>query len=201
MYNKYNYNVDVATLALGSQPRQRHCKGASQEDVRELSQEEVRECKKVWRSVREWTLTLPRQLALWEMESRWTPETSESDYRGQNPMARGVLYIIGKLLERKCLKWAHIVHLDIWNTSYGRKKGRESNCQFDFRPQKVGNRPDLLSCKGACHILLKSSWRQLQLWFRPHLNRRSARKVMGLQSRRSPNWWDFGTPTRESREK
>ncbi len=38
--------------------------------------------------------------------------------------------------------------MDIWNVSYGQKKGRESNCQFDSRPQKVGNRPDLLSCKG-----------------------------------------------------
>jgi len=28
------------------------------------------------------------------------------------------------------------------------KKGRESNCQFDSRPKKVGNRPDLLSFKG-----------------------------------------------------
>jgi hypothetical protein len=37
-------------------------------------------------------------------------------------MACGVLYIIEKLLERRCLKWAHISHLDIWNTSYGKKK-------------------------------------------------------------------------------
>jgi hypothetical protein len=80
------------------------------------------------RSVREWTLTLPRQLPLWEMDSR---ETSESDFRGQNSMSCGVFYIIGKLLERRCLKWACIVHLDIWNTSYGQKKGWESNCQFD----------------------------------------------------------------------
>jgi hypothetical protein len=57
-------------------------------------------------------------------------------------------YIIGKLLELKCLKWAHIAHLDIWNTSYGQKKGRESNCQFDSQPQKVGNRLDLLGCRG-----------------------------------------------------
>jgi hypothetical protein len=35
----------------------------------------------------------------------------------------------------------------IWNTSYGQKKGRESNCQFDSQPEKVGNRPDLLSCR------------------------------------------------------
>jgi len=86
-----------------------------------------RECKKVWRSVREWTLTLPRQFSLWEMESRWTPKTSKSDLRGQNSMACGVLYIIGKLLKLRCLKRARIAHLDIWNTSYGQKKGQESN--------------------------------------------------------------------------
>jgi hypothetical protein len=63
-------------------------------------------------------------------------------------MACDVLYIIGKLLKRRCLKWACIAHLDIWNTSYDQKKGRESNCQFDSRPQKVENRPDLLSCRG-----------------------------------------------------
>jgi len=103
----------------------------------------------VWGSVREWTLTLPRQLPLWEMESRWTPETSESDSKGQTSMSCGVLYIIGKLLERRCLKWARIAHLDIWNTSYGQKKGQESICQFDSRPQKVKNRPDLLSCRGC----------------------------------------------------
>jgi hypothetical protein len=56
-------------------------------------------------------------------------------------MACGVLYIIEKLLERRCLKWARIAHLDIRNTSYGQKKGRESNCQFDSRSQKVKNRP------------------------------------------------------------
>jgi hypothetical protein len=60
-------------------------------------------------------------------------------------MACGVLYIIENLLERRFLKWAHIVHLEIWNTSYGQKKGRESNCQFDSRPKKVGNRLDLLN--------------------------------------------------------
>jgi hypothetical protein len=75
------------------------------------------------------------------MESRWTPETSESDFRGQTSMDCGVLYINEKLLKLRCLKWARIAHLDIWNTSYGQKKGRESNCQFDSRPLKVGNRP------------------------------------------------------------
>jgi hypothetical protein len=62
-------------------------------------------------------------------------------------MACSFLYINGKLLQLRCLKWACIIHLDIWNTSYGQKKGRKSNCQFDSRPEKVGNRPDLLSCR------------------------------------------------------
>jgi len=62
-------------------------------------------------------------------------------------MACDILYIIEKILKHKCFKWARIAHLDIWNTSYGQKKGWESNCQFDSWPEKVKNQPDLLSCK------------------------------------------------------
>jgi hypothetical protein len=58
-----------------------------------------------------------------------------------------VLYIIGKFLEFGCLKWAHMTHLDIWNTSYDQKKGRESNWQFDFWPLKVRNHLDFLMCR------------------------------------------------------
>jgi len=90
------------------------------------------------------------------MESQWTPKTSESDCRGQTSMYYGVIYIIEKFLKRRCLKWARIAHSDIWNTSYGQKKGQESNCQFDSRPQKVGNRPDLLSCRGRVTYRWKS---------------------------------------------
>jgi hypothetical protein len=47
----------------------------------------------------------------------------------------------------------------------------------------------------ACHILLKRSWRGLQLCFNPHLNRRFAHNVMGPQSCRSLNLgtkWHLG---------
>jgi hypothetical protein len=81
------------------------------------------------------------------MESRWSPEFSEDNCRGQKSMVRRVLYIIGNLLERRCLKWACIPHLDIWNISYGQKKGQESNWQFDSRPLKVTNRPNFVSCR------------------------------------------------------
>jgi hypothetical protein len=44
-------------------------------------------------------------------------------------------------LKRRYRKWPRIGHLDICSPSYGQKKGRESNWQFDSRPLKVGSRP------------------------------------------------------------
>jgi hypothetical protein len=76
-----------------------------------------------------------------------TFEFSERDRKGQNSSLREVLYTIGKLLKCRCLKWARIAHLDIWNTSYSQKKGQESNWQFNSRPLKFGNRPDFLGCR------------------------------------------------------
>jgi hypothetical protein len=47
-----------------------------------------------------------------------------------------------------------MTHLGTWNKSYGQKKGRESNCQFDSRPLKVRNRPNFIACR----------WRATYLW-------------------------------------
>jgi len=47
-------------------------------------------------------------------------------------------------LKHRCLKWACMTHLDIWNTSYDQNKSRKLNWQFDSRPLKVRNRPDFL---------------------------------------------------------
>ncbi len=78
---------------------------------------------------------------------KWTPKSSERNYKGQNPLAWNVIYIIGKILKCIYLKWACIAHLSIWNTSYDQKKGQESNWQFDFRPLKVGNWFDFVTCR------------------------------------------------------
>jgi hypothetical protein len=59
----------------------------------------------------------------------------------------GVIYTIGKVLKCRCPKWPRMSHLAIWSPSYGPKKGRESNWQFDSRPLKVGNRPESDVCK------------------------------------------------------
>jgi hypothetical protein len=75
------------------------------------------------------------------LESSGTPENSEDDLEDQNTSHWGVLGVIGKVLKRKYRKCPRILDLDICSPSYGQKKGRESNWQFDSRPLKVGNRP------------------------------------------------------------
>jgi len=107
-------------------------------------------------SVREWTFTLPRKLPPWELESRWIPKCSKNNCKSQNSVINEFLYIIGKLLKFRCLKWARITHLNIWNTSYGQKKGRESNWQFDSWPLKVINWPDFPMCRWCVTYCWKS---------------------------------------------
>jgi len=121
------HSLYVVTLTLGSQPRQEFVRGQNKRETWEAHLILPR----VQENVREWTLTLPRQLPLGEFKSRRTPKSSRGDCKGQNPSVFKKNYIIRKLLKHRCLKWARITHLDIWNTSYGQKKGRESNWQFN----------------------------------------------------------------------
>ncbi len=85
-----------------------------------------------------WSPTLGKS---WDLESSRIPECSEFDSKGQNTLHWGVLGVIGNFLKRRYRKWPSIGHLDICSPSYGQKKGRESNWQFDSRSLKVGNRP------------------------------------------------------------
>jgi hypothetical protein len=75
------------------------------------------------------------------------PQFQSSTTEGKNTLPWGVLYIVGKVLKFRCPKWPRMSHLDICSPSYGQKKGRESNWQFDSRPLKVGNRPDSDVCR------------------------------------------------------
>jgi hypothetical protein len=76
-----------------------------------------------------------------DLESSGTPECLELDRKAQNTSHWGVLGVIEKFLKRRYRKWPRIGHSDICSPSYGQKKGRESNWQFDSRPLKVWNRP------------------------------------------------------------
>jgi len=132
----------VTTLTLGSQPKQGFARLQAKGEAGSHTTYS-QECEKVWGN----EPSHPKGVPLWELESRWTPVSSKGNYRGQNSMVWGAFYINGNFLERRYLKWARIPHLNIWNTSYGQKKGRESNWQFDSRPLKVRNRLDFHMCR------------------------------------------------------
>ncbi len=117
------------------------------------------------------------------MESSETPECSELNRKGQNTSHWGVLSFVGKFLKRRCRKWPRIGHLDICSPSYGQKKVRESNWQFDSRPLKVGNRPlsDILFDSATWH------WKDLDEGY----NFGSDLVAIGLCSR---ELWPFKVP-------
>jgi hypothetical protein len=70
-----------------------------------------------------------------------------------------------------------MTHLDISNTSYGKKKATKSRESPWFHYVQV-----------MCDILLESSRQGLIFFFRPNLHQRSAHKVIGPQSHKSPNF-------------
>ncbi len=122
------------------------------------------------------------------LESSGTLITSELDCKVQNTLPWGVLYTVGKALKCKCRKWPRMSHSDIYTISYGQKKVRESNWQFDSRPLKIGNRPDPSVCRwSATH-----RWKALEERYKfalnlipiQGLNRELwAPKVLGVQTR------------------
>jgi hypothetical protein len=138
-----------------------------------------------------------------ELESSGTPKCLELDNKGQNTSPWGVLGVIGKVSKCRFPKWPRIGHLDICSPSYGQKKGRESNWQFDSRPLKVGNRPvpdvrsgsatrswkDLFENYKIGSDLVAFQGRGEELWLS---------KVPGVQLGHIRD--NFGTPFRESRE-
>jgi len=86
------------------------------------------------------------------------PKTQSLIAGVKKPCIGGVLYINGKLLKCRCPKWPRMSHLDICSPSYGQKKGRESNWQFDSRPLKIGNRP----LPNICRRSAIGNWKDIE---------------------------------------
>jgi hypothetical protein len=124
----------VTTLALGSRAKQLFARLQTKREVGSHTTYSW-ECEKVWGNETSHPKGVRIPVDFWISKGR---------LQGLNSMAWRIIYIIGKLLECKYLKWARIAHLDIWNTSYGQKKG----------PLKVENRPDFHACR----------WRATYCW-------------------------------------
>jgi len=82
-------------------------------------------------------------------------------------------------------------HLDICSISYGKKKGRKSNWQFDSWPLKIKNRPD----PGVCRWSATHHWKDFKESYKFSLDlipigglskKLWTRKVSGIQTRTVP---------------
>jgi hypothetical protein len=120
----------------------------------------------MWESVREWAHTLSSGLPLWKLESLWSLEFSKSNLKGQNSLDWIFLFTIEKILRCRCLKWAHMIHLNTYNTIYGWKKWQKSKYQFDSWPLKVGNCIELHACKWCATY----HWKALEEGYKSALN-------------------------------
>ncbi len=91
-------------------------------------------------------------------------------------------------------------HLDIYNTSYVKKKGRESNWQFDSRPLKIKDQPNPSVCRWSathCWKVFNESYKLTS----DLVPIKGLNKEIALQSGGSPNWDNFGILLWESRDK
>jgi hypothetical protein len=86
----------------------RACKGEGQEGSLGVTShvlESARECEGMNPHTSKWAPTLGVGVPM----DSWF---SKRNYRGQNPLYLGFPYIIKNILERRCLKWVHMTHLD-----------------------------------------------------------------------------------------
>jgi hypothetical protein len=145
----------------------------------------------------------PNTSKVGDLESSGTPECLEFDRKAQKTSHWDVLGVIEKVLKLTYRKWPRIGHSDICSPSYGQKKGRKSNWQFDSWPLKVGNRP-------FSDLRIESAirrWKDLDKGYKFGLNLVAIRlcsrelwapKVLGLHPGQFRD--NFGTTTWESRE-
>jgi hypothetical protein len=98
--NKLQHNI-CRNPNLGLVTKPRVCKVAGQE--------EAQEWKNVWRNEPSHP---QRSFHFGSLKSRWIPKSSENNSRSQNSIDWRIFYTIENLLKRRCLKWAHMTHLD-----------------------------------------------------------------------------------------
>jgi hypothetical protein len=91
----------------------------------------------------------------------WSPpgfSKTQSLIAGVKTPRLEVFFMSFEIVKCRCRKWPRMHHSNICSTSYGRKKGRESNWQFDFQPLKVRNRLD----PGVCRSSATHRWKALE---------------------------------------
>jgi hypothetical protein len=129
------------------------------------------------------------------LESSGTPKNSEDDLKDQNTLPRNIPYIVGKIFKLRCLQCPRILDLDIYTPSYGQKKGRESNCQFNSRPLKAKINQFPMSNFGVQYVIGKISTRAttlVQTLLQSEVKARSYDLSKSQESEIETLWWISG---------
>jgi hypothetical protein len=183
--------------SLGLATKTRACKGVSQvwrPRVTSHALKSVGECEGMNPHTPKWAPTLGVRVPT-------DSQILESNCKGQKLLDWSITYIMRKLLERRCLKWACMTHLDISNTSYAQKKGRESNCQIWLSTTKSWELPQFLYVQVTCNITLESFWQRAITLLQTSSRSKVYTQCYGPSELWESQFWNFGTPIWESREK
>ncbi len=97
------------------------------------------------------------------MDSWWTLDTSESDFRGQNSMACGILYIIENLLKLRCLNGFTLLICTFETQVMAKRKAGNQTANLTPDQKKSGIDPIYLSTDGVRHTVEKLSTRATTL--------------------------------------
>jgi hypothetical protein len=191
------WSLSCNNLRLGLATKTKGCKVAGQMGDPGVTSHAPGSAK----SVRESTLTFPSELPWWELDSQMDSQNFKERFHGSklNGLWRFLYHwkALGTWMSKMGLhcSFGHLKH-KLW-----RKERSGVKLAIWLLTTKSRESTRFTYFQRACDILLESFRQNLQLFFRPHLDRRYAHKVMGLRSHRSPNLGDFGTPTWESRDK
>jgi hypothetical protein len=130
------------------------------------------------------------------LESSGTPKNSELDCRGQKTLHWGVFISMQRSWSvdiQNGLAWS------IWTCAP--KLWAKEGPGIKLPTTKSQESTSSWRLQKECDMALESSQGELQLWLRPHSNRRSEPGNISSQSPGSPTWDSFETPPWESREK
>ncbi len=117
-------------------------------------------------------------------ESIKTLEISKFNCRGQNTSHWDIFYITGKLSKRRCWKWACMNHLEIFSTSYGKKKVKNQTVSLTPDHQKLGIDPTSRRASGVRHVIGKLSTRATSLL------QTSSQSEVWAKNYDSTQWWE-----------
>jgi hypothetical protein len=133
--------------------------------------------------------TLPNELPLWELESRWTHEFSKGNFRGQNSLDWRVPYTIGNLLRHRCLKWARMSPFGYLKHKLWPKEGLRVKLPIWLQTIKSQESPWFTCVQVACLISLESSWWGLELYL-DLISIKGLKKTYGLPKLRESQFWE-----------